>query len=184
MTRAGSTTCQGCAAEWRAFPLSCANPIYDMIDVMKAWPMALCLVACTAQHTALDGKYFDHSLAKRESIHRGVTTKRDIATMFGDPYSTKPSGAGETWVYYDREAAGLDGGYADRTMSVTFNAQSVVENVRFKFKETKSEVNTRGSAKSNTGSTTDSKFDSALCNQQQQLKLVSPSAPEPTACRY
>jgi len=151
---------------------------------MKAWLIALCLVACSAQHAALDGKYFDHSLAKREAVHRGVTTKQDIASMFGDPYSTEPSATGETWVYYDREPVGRDGGYADRTMSVHFNAQSVVENFRYKFKETRSEADTKAADKSKSGSTTAPTVDPVLCHQQQQLKLLSPSAREPTACGY
>jgi outer membrane protein assembly factor BamE (lipoprotein component of BamABCDE complex) len=149
---------------------------------MKAWLIALCLVACT--HTALDGKYFAHSIAKRQSIHRGVTTKQDIATMFGDPYKTEGTGAGETWIYYDREPVGVDGGYADNTMSVKFNAQSVVDNVRYKSKETKSAADTKGPKIGTTGSSTPPALDPILCHQQQQLKLVSPSAPEPTACGY
>ena len=94
---------------------------------MRPWLLALCMmVACSfAQETTLDGTYFDHSAAKREAIHRGVTTKQDVEALFGQPYRIEPRGSDETWVYYDREPDGADGAYADRTMTVRFNAQSV-----------------------------------------------------------
>ena len=78
---------------------------------MRAWLLALCMMAaCSgAQETTLDGTYFDPASAKREAIHRGVTTKQDVEAQFGQPYKVEPRSSGETWVYYYRETDGPDG---------------------------------------------------------------------------
>ena len=103
------------------------------------------LAACTVSGTVLAGKEFDYGIAKREKIVKGVTTKAEIQSMYGDPYHADVSGGGsETWEYYSR-TAGHDGAYADRTLVIDFNERAVVADFKYRWKETKSEVNVNGS---------------------------------------
>src|SRR5262249_21018763 len=148
---------------------------------MRPCLLPLCLVAACGllapETKTLDGTYFDHSAPKREAVHRGVTTKQDVEALFGQPYRIEPKGSGETWVYYDREPDGPDGAYADRTMTVRFNAQSVVDDVRYRDKRTRSAADVKGGS-SPSGSSTPPPADQ-LCSQKQQAKMLSPSAPAP-----
>jgi hypothetical protein len=136
------------------------------------------MAACSGAQETTDGTYFDHAAAKREAVHKGVTTKQDVEALFGQPYRIEPGGSGETWVYYDREPDGPDGAYADRTMTVRFNGQSVVEDLRYKYKRTRSAVDVKGSQGSRSGPSTAPPANQ-LCDQQQQLKMLSPSAAAP-----
>jgi outer membrane protein assembly factor BamE (lipoprotein component of BamABCDE complex) len=101
------------------------------------------LAACAPPGAVIAGKSFDYGLSKREKIVKGVTTKAEIQTLFGTPYHTTTAGGDETWEYYSREA-GRDEAYADRTLVIDFNDHSVVTDFKYKWKETKSPVNTSG----------------------------------------
>jgi hypothetical protein len=99
------------------------------------------LFGCAPPGVVIAGQPFDYGLAKREKIVKGVTTKAEIQTLFGPPYHTTTNGAAESWEYYSREAE-RDQAYADRTLVIDFNERSVVSDFRYRWKETKSDVNT------------------------------------------
>jgi outer membrane protein assembly factor BamE (lipoprotein component of BamABCDE complex) len=145
---------------------------------MRLWLVALGMMAACSigSETVLDGAYFDHAAAKRGAVHKGVTTKRDVEALFGQPYRIEPRGSGETWVYYDRETDGPDGGYADRTMTVRFDARSVVDDLRYKFKSTRAAANARGSVHSKSEPSTSA---NELCAEQQQARVLSAKAAAP-----
>jgi outer membrane protein assembly factor BamE (lipoprotein component of BamABCDE complex) len=105
--------------------------------------LCVALAACQPPGTVMAGKEFDYGLAKRQKIVKGVTTKADIQTLFGDPYSTSKSGNGETWEYYSRES-NRDEAYADRTLIIDFNERAVVTDYKYRWKETKSPSNVSG----------------------------------------
>ena len=147
---------------------------------MRLWLLALGVVAACSigPETTLDGAYFDHAAAKRGAVHKGVTTKQDVEALFGRPYRIEPGSSGETWVYYDRETDGPDGGYADRTMTIRFDAGSVVEDIRYKYKPTNAAANAKGSGHGNSKPSITPPANE-LCSQQQQAKTLSPNAAAP-----
>jgi hypothetical protein len=102
--------------------------------------LGIALAACTMSGSLLAGKEFDYGIAKREKIVKGVTTRADIQSMYGDPYHADKSGDSETWEYYSR-TAGHDGAFADRTLVIDFNERAVVTDFKYRWKETKSAVN-------------------------------------------
>jgi hypothetical protein len=106
--------------------------------------LGIALAACTVSGMVLAGKEFDYGIAKREKIVKGVTTKAEIQSMYGDPYHANGSGGSETWEYYSR-TAGHDGAYADRTLVIDFNERAVVTDFKYRWKETKSDVNVNAS---------------------------------------
>jgi outer membrane protein assembly factor BamE (lipoprotein component of BamABCDE complex) len=141
---------------------------------MRPWLITLCLAACSITPSVLVGTDFGYTAAKRTSIRSGTTTKQDVTALFGAPYTIEPGAAGDTWIYYVRESLPFRDGYTDRTLTIQFDTDSVVDKVKYKFKETNGNAKSPGAAPKPP--------DPALCQQQQQLKLMSPSAPEPTAC--
>jgi hypothetical protein len=106
--------------------------------------LGIALVGCTTPGSVLAGKDFDYGLAKREKIVKGVTTKAEIQSMYGDPYHANRAGSSESWEYYSR-TAGHDGAFADRTLVIEFNERAVVSDFKYRWKETKSDVNTNSS---------------------------------------
>jgi outer membrane protein assembly factor BamE (lipoprotein component of BamABCDE complex) len=100
------------------------------------------LCACTSP-TVTDGKMFNHSISARGKIAKGVTTKDEVMKLFGEPYTVKTSAGGDTWKYYFRQT-GPDYSFADRTLTIEFDAHSVVKDFMYRWKETKSPTNRKG----------------------------------------
>ncbi|MDP2705507.1 MAG: hypothetical protein Q8O71_03920 [bacterium] len=68
------------------------NPVLSTLIIAFLSVMVLSVGGCVTA-----GKNFD--ISRAAAIQKGVTTKNEILTMFGKPYSKSQSSVGETWMY-------------------------------------------------------------------------------------
>ncbi|GEM_PF-4133817 len=88
------------------YSLNAVLPTLTLMVFLSA--MVLSAGGCAGVITT--GKNFD--MRRVSEIKKGVTTKNDILTMFGKPYSKSQSTIGESWMYqYSKSSFGIFDGY-------------------------------------------------------------------------